>query len=72
MSKKTIIEVNDVTMRFRMNNDRIMSLKEFVTTALRGKLEYNEFTALDHVSFSIKKGETLGLIGRNGKRRTYA
>lgn len=61
-----MIEVNDVTMRFRMNNDRIMSLKEFVTTLLRGKLEYNEFTALDHVSFSVKKGETLGLIGRNG------
>lgn len=66
MSKKIMIEVHDVTMRFRMNNDRIMSLKEFVTTALRGKLEYNEFTALDHVSFKVKKGETLGLIGRNG------
>lgn len=66
MSKKAVIEVNDVTMRFRMNNDRIMSLKEFVTTALRGKLQYNEFTALSHVSFSVKKGETLGLIGRNG------
>lgn len=66
MSKKTMIEVNDVTMRFRMNNDRIMSLKEFVTTALRGKLKYNEFTALDHVSFTVRKGETLGLIGRNG------
>ncbi len=63
---KTVIEVNDVTMRFRMNNDRIMSLKEFVTTAIRGKLEYNEFTALDHVSFTVKRGETLGLIGRNG------
>lgn len=66
MSKKTVIEVSNVTMRFRMNNDRIMSLKEFVTTALRGKLQYNEFTALNHVSFSVKKGETLGLIGRNG------
>lgn len=66
MSKKTMIEVNDVTMRFRMSNDRIMSLKEFVTTALRGKLQYNEFTALDHVSFKVAKGETLGLIGRNG------
>lgn len=63
---KTMIEVNDVTMRFRMNSDRIMSLKEFVTTALRGKLVYQEFTALDHVSFKVKKGETLGLIGRNG------
>lgn len=63
---KTMIEVSDVTMCFRLNNDKILSLKEFVTTALRGKLSYNEFTALDHVSFTVKKGETLGLIGRNG------
>lgn len=61
-----MIEVSDVTMRFRLNNDRILSLKEFVTTALRGKLQYNNFTALEHVSFTVKKGETLGLIGRNG------
>lgn len=63
---KTMIEVSDVSMRFRMNSDRIMSLKEYVTTALRGKLHYEEFTALDHVSFEVKKGETFGLIGRNG------
>lgn len=66
MSEKTMIEVSDVTMQFRLNNDRILSLKEFVTTALRGKLQYNNFTALEHVSFTVKKGETLGLIGRNG------
>lgn len=63
---KTMIEVSDVSMQFRMNSDKIISLKEFVTTALRGGLKYQEFTALDHVSFSVKKGETLGLIGRNG------
>ena len=61
-----MIEISSVTMRFRMNTDRIMSLKEFVTTALRGKLHYEEFTALNNISFHVKKGETLGLIGRNG------
>ena len=61
-----MIEVNDVTMRFHMNTDRILSLKEFVTRALRGKIAYTDFTALEHVSFSVEQGETLGLIGHNG------
>lgn len=61
-----IIDVSDVCMRFRMNSDRIRSLKEYLTTAARGKLRYDEFTALNHVSFQVKRGETLGLIGRNG------
>lgn len=66
MSNKTIIEVNDVTMRFHMNLDKILSLKEFVTRKLSGKLAYQDFTALEHVSFSVRRGETFGLIGRNG------
>ncbi len=63
---KVMIEVQDVTMRFHMNLDKILSLKEFVTRKLSGKLAYQDFTALDHVSFSVERGETLGLIGRNG------
>ena len=66
MDNNTMIRVSDVTMRFRMNNDKILSLKEFVTTAPRGKLQYSTFTALEHVSFEVQKGETIGLIGRNG------
>ncbi|MBR6209441.1 MAG: ABC transporter ATP-binding protein [Oscillospiraceae bacterium] len=61
-----MIEVNDVTMRFHMNTDKILSLKEFVTRKLRGTIRYTDFTALEHVSFTVEKGETLGLIGRNG------
>jgi len=61
-----MIEVSDVTMRFHMNTDRILSLKEFVTRGLAGRLKFEDFTALEHVSFQVKKGETLGLIGHNG------
>ena len=61
-----MVDVSDVTMRFIMNADRIVSLKEFVITALRGGIQRQEFTALEHVTFSVEQGETLGLIGNNG------
>lgn len=64
--EENIIELKNVSMHFRMDSTRINSLKEYVTTALRGKLKFKDFVALDDVSFSVKRGETLGLIGHNG------
>jgi ABC-2 type transport system ATP-binding protein/lipopolysaccharide transport system ATP-binding protein len=61
-----MVEVRDVSMRFRLTDDKIMSLKEFVTRKLSGKLKVNEFWALKHVSFDVYKGEVLGIIGHNG------
>lgn len=61
-----MIEVKNVTMKFRMSDEPINSLKEIFTTAVKGKLRFNEFLALDDVSFSLEKGKTLGLIGKNG------
>lgn len=69
MSKK-MIEIQDVSMRFRLMNDRILSMKEFITTAVRGKLAYRQFEALQHVSFTIRRGETVGIIGRNGSGKS--
>ena len=61
-----MIEVKNVTMRFRMSDEPINSLKEIFTTAVSGRLKFNEFLALDDVSFDLERGKTLGLIGRNG------
>lgn len=62
----TIIEVKDVAMRFRMANDNIRSIKEYMVQLLKGKIQYNEFEALKHVSFDVRRGEVVGLIGHNG------
>ncbi len=62
----TMVEVDNVTMRFHMNTERIRSIKEYVTKTLRGKVKYTDFTAVDGLSFTVDKGETLGIIGHNG------
>lgn len=63
---ENIIEVNHVSMRFRMANDRISSVKEYIVQCLKGKVEYREFEALKDISFSVRKGEIVGIIGHNG------
>lgn len=62
----TMIEASHVTMRFHMDVDKVLSLKEFAVRALSGKLRYEDFTALEDVSLCVEKGETFGLIGKNG------
>ena len=66
MDEQKVIEVNDVSMRFRMANDKINSIKEFLVKKIKGEIKYTEFEALKHVSFDVCKGEVVGLIGRNG------
>lgn len=53
-------------MRFRLTDDKIMSLKEFVTRKLSGKYKTSEFWALKNVSFDVYRGEVVGIIGHNG------
>ncbi len=65
-----VIEVNNVTMAFRMTTQKITSLKEFFIKKLKRQVKYNDFIALDGVSFTVKKGEVVGLIGLNGSGKS--
>jgi len=66
MLEENMIEVKNITMKFKMSDEPINSLKEIFTSAVQKKLKFNEFLALDNVTFDVKKGETIGLIGNNG------
>lgn len=61
-----MIHADNVSMMFRLTNDKIQSLKEFTIAALRHKIKYKELWALKDVSFEVRKGEVIGIIGRNG------
>ena len=65
-----IIEVNNVTMRFNLAEQRTDTLKEYVLKLISGKLHFNEFYALKNVSFQIKRGEAVALIGKNGSGKS--
>lgn len=66
----TVIKVKNVSMKFNLCNDRILSFKEFFTASLTGKLKYDEFWALKNVSFNVEKGDVFGIIGRNGSGKS--
>ena len=62
----SIITVDNVSVHFRMDKNHTTSLKEWVVSFLKGKQQYEEFHALENVTFDVKRGEIFGVIGRNG------
>lgn len=61
-----MVEVNNVTVRYKMANDKVSSLKEFIIKKAKKEITENEFLALNDVSFTVDKGDVIGIVGRNG------
>jgi ABC-type polysaccharide/polyol phosphate transport system ATPase subunit len=61
-----VIDVQNVTMKFKLSTQKIDSFKEFLVRKIKRKIQYKEFTALKSVSFHVMKGERLAIIGHNG------
>lgn len=66
----TMVEFNNVSMEFNMSSEKIDSLKEYFTRLVKGNLHFSSFWALQDVSFSLDRGEVLGIIGLNGSGKS--
>lgn len=61
-----ILELNDVSIRYMTGDFKEIGLKEYVIRKLKRNYKVNEFWADKDISFSLEKGDMLGIIGTNG------
>lgn len=70
MEKKVLISVRHVSRKFNLASEKFNGLKEYIIRSMKKKITYNEFWALQDVSFEVQQGESIGLIGVNGSGKS--
>ncbi len=69
-NRPVMIDVDHVSMSFNMASEQLNNLKEYAIAIARHKLYFEEFKALDDVSFKVRKGDVFGIMGTNGSGKS--
>ena len=64
MEQPVVVDVQNVTMKFNLSTEKVDNLKEYFIRIVKRNLMYNEFIAVNDVSFELKKGRNIKLRGR--------
>tara|TARA_B110000438_G_scaffold240664_1_gene239429 strand:- start:863 stop:1612 length:750 start_codon:yes stop_codon:yes gene_type:complete len=64
------VNVKNISKKFRLYHEKRTTIYESITGSLNRKPHYEVLQVLDNVSFSVKKGECFGIVGRNGSGKT--
>ncbi len=70
MKQENAVELRDIEMHFNMSKEKLDSLKEYFLRLMQRKLMFEDFTALDKISFDIPKGDVFGIVGLNGSGKS--
>lgn len=66
MYSESVISIKNLEKTFKI----FQRTRDRITEALGGKKKHRNFTALRNISFDLKKGETIGIIGENGSGKS--
>lgn len=69
-NRENAIEVRNVTMCFKRQKNEASSIKEMVIQIFKRQRKVEKFRALKDVSFIVKKGDVVGIIGTNGSGKS--
>ena len=61
-----VISLDNVSVKFNLSSEKLDSFKEFFIKLIKRDVHYDEFWALQNISFSVEKGDRLGILGLNG------
>jgi polysaccharide ABC transporter ATP-binding protein len=64
------IVVKNLKKSFSIPLEASSGIKQKLINALKGRKGYREFTPLDSISFTVKKGEFYGIVGKNGSGKS--
>ena len=60
------LDIDHVSMRFNLSTEKVDNIKEYIIKLVKNELMFQEFWALKDVSFQVKKGDRIGILGMNG------
>lgn len=69
-NREVEIEVKHVSISFKREKDESSSLKELIIKTLKRQRQCERFDALKDISFVVKKGDIVGIIGTNGSGKS--
>ncbi len=61
-----VVEVKNLGVQFRLSDEKVDNLKEYFIKLVKRNLRYKEFWALREITFNVRRGDRLGILGLNG------
>ncbi|TMD58682.1 MAG: ABC transporter ATP-binding protein [Chloroflexi bacterium] len=69
-ARDIVLRLERVSLRYRLPNERLSSFKEYAIRRLQGRVRWVDVSALRDIELTVRRGDVLGIIGRNGSGKS--